>query len=82
MIIDAIPIPEPIRHLATINTGIEWADAEVMAPLITNRLETIMIGFLPNLSDNGPARSTAMQAASSPMETMVSRYVSLILGQV
>ena len=61
---DAIPIPIPVISLPIIRTGMFHDPVITAAPDVNKISEIIIVGFLPILSDNGPANKAPKNAPS------------------
>ena len=61
---DAIPIPRPVISLPAMRDSMSQADAIKAAPKVNSISDIIIMGFLPILSDIGPAINAPIKAPS------------------
>ena len=67
---EIIPIPMPVKNLAIISIIMNFDVHASRDPITTRMLLKIRIGFLPMMSENGPAAREPKIAPAIESETM------------
>ena len=81
-IIEAIPTPNPTTNRPTISIIIVVEKAIIIEPATNNKSEKIIIIFLPNPSESGPASNDPKNAPSKANETTNDLSMTVISGHV
>ena len=82
MIIEPTPKPKPTISLPKINICTIYDIAITRGPIVNKLLEVRITGFLPILSERGPATRAPIKAPSNAKETMSSFCGMVISGHV